>query len=309
MVRDVSQPSPETLAWAARAVAPGATVADARPIGGATGPWVLDIRGAAVATVVLRVGELDDANVRRRFGVESTALRLAEHHGIGAPRLIGADLDGAAPSQLKILSSFLAGTSAVPAVATHERLAALGRAVAELSRTKVTGAGELPVRHCPLSDLDFAATRAAGDTTPLLDAGQRYLSEAPLPTADHVLVHGDCWQGNMLWSDNEFVGFVDWDAAGTGPPGVDLGSLRCDVAMYFGLAATDAVYEGWQAVTGEPFELLAYWDVVAALSTPTDLSEWMPVIEGQGGPVVDARTVTDARDEFLESALDRIGRS
>jgi hypothetical protein len=30
---------------------------------------------------VLRVGELDDTNARRRFGLESTALRIAEHHG------------------------------------------------------------------------------------------------------------------------------------------------------------------------------------------------------------------------------------
>ncbi len=307
MVPHVSEPTGETLAWAARMVAPAAAVAAARPIGGATGPWVLDIRGAEIATVVLRVAERDDANARRRFGVECTALQLAAHRGIGAPRLIGADLDGEASSQLKILSTFLTGTSTVPKVASHERLVALGRAVAVLSGAGVVDVVELPVRLRPLSDLDFAATRSAGDTTPLLDAGQRYLSSTSNPTVDHVLVHGDCWQGNMLWSDDELVGFVDWDAAGVGPPGVDLGSLRCDVVMFFGLAATEPVYEGWQTVTGEPFEHLAYWDVVAALSTPADLSEWMPVITGQGREDLDLRIVTERRDEFLESALHRVG--
>ena len=124
MVRGVSEPTPESLAWAARTVAAGAVVADARPIGGATGPWLLAIRDAPVDTAVLRVGELDDANVRRRFGVESTALRIAERRGIGAPTLLGADLDGKASSQLKILSTFLPGTSTVPdAVAPSERVA------------------------------------------------------------------------------------------------------------------------------------------------------------------------------------------
>ena len=307
MVSQVVQPSPETLAWAARTVAPGATVVGARPIGGAIGPWVLDIRDAEVGAVVLRVAEPGNAHARRRFGVESTALRLAEQHGIRAPRLIGADFDGEPSSQLKILSTFLPGTSTVPVVATRERLVLLGRATAALSGVNVTG-GELPVRVRPLSDMDFAARRADGDSTPLLDAGQRYVSAMPDLTDEHVLVHGDCWQGNMLWCDDEFGGFVDWDVAGTGPPGVDLGSLRCDVAMYFGLSAVEPVYEGWQAVMGEPLEILAYWDVVAALSTPTDLSEWMPVITGQGRDDLDVRTITERRDEFLESALDRSGR-
>ncbi len=308
MVRRVSEPSAESLVWAARTVAPGAVVTGARPIGGATGPWLLDIRGAPVASVVLRVGELGDANSRRRFGVESAALRVAERHGIGAPTVIGVDLDGEGSSQMKILSSFLPGTSTVPVVATRDRLMGLGRAVGVLSRVSAIDDGELPVRVRPLSDIDFAATRDAGDSTPLLEAGQRYVRSVSIPTTGYVVVHGDCWQGNMLCRNDEVVGFVDWDAAGVGPPGVDLGSLRCDVAMYFGLAATEPVYEGWQAVTGEPFELLAYWDVVAALSTPTDLSEWMPVIEGHGGPAVAATTLTDRRDEFLEAALDRTGR-
>ena len=160
----------------------------------------------------------------------------------------------------------------------------------------------------PLSDVDFAAERAANGSTPLFDAAQAYLDDAAEPAGPHVLVHGDFWQGNMMLRDDEVVGVVDWDAAGLGPPGVDLGSLRCDVAMYFGIEAVDAVHAGWIEATGGPLDNLAHWDVVAASSTPVDLSSWMPVITGQGRPDVDLATVTARRNEFLKAALDGVSR-
>jgi len=59
----------------------------------------------------------------------------------------------------------------------------------------------------------------------------------PLPQGPSVFVHGDLWQGNTLWNIYSFVGMIDWDAAGPGHPGIDLGTLRCDAAIVFGLPA------------------------------------------------------------------------
>jgi aminoglycoside phosphotransferase (APT) family kinase protein len=48
------------------------------------------------------------------------------------------------------------------------------------------------------------------------------------------------------------VGLVDWDAAGVGHPGIDLGTLRLDAAILFGLPAADEVLEGWGQAARPP---------------------------------------------------------
>jgi aminoglycoside phosphotransferase (APT) family kinase protein len=116
-------------------------------------------------------------------------------------------------------------------------------------------------------------------------------------------VHGDFWQGNTLWDGALFVGSVDWDYAGIGPGGIDLGSLRCDVAVMFGPDAADEVAVGWKEQFGDAPELLAYWDVVSCLSAPADLNFWLPNFHAQGRTDLDITTVTARRDAFLAAAL------
>ena len=124
-----------------------------------------------------------------------------------------------------------------------------------------------------------------------------------MPQAETVLIHGDLWQGNTLWSGERCVGMVDWDAAGVGHPGIDLGTLRLDTAIMFGLPAADEVLEGWQQATGHQAEAMAYWDLVAALTTPPDMVQWLPVAHDYGRVDLDAATLNTRRDAFLHSAL------
>jgi aminoglycoside phosphotransferase (APT) family kinase protein len=296
------------IGWVERCLGSGSSVVDATRLGGATGPWLLAVRNQrGIETVVLRDGDPEHATEQARFEVEAAALRVAEDLRIIAPRLIGQDLSGAEASRLAILSTHLTGANLIPQEVTHERLLALGRAVASLCRTPPSDT-PLPVRPRPLSDLDFASERAAGVSTPILDEADRFIASGPPPHGGNVLVHGDCWQGNTVWSDDRFMGFVDWDAAGFGQPGLDLGSIRFDVALYFGLDGLDAVTEGWRQAGGPPIDQLAYWDVLAALSSPADLSPWMPTITGPGRADLDVRTVTARRDDFIRAALRRAGR-
>lgn len=117
------------------------------------------------------------------------------------------------------------------------------------------------------------------------------------------MVHGDLWQGNTMWNGDTLTGIIDWDAAGAGHYGVDLGSLRCDAAIYFGSQAAEEILIGWQQAADREAENVAYWDVVAALSTPPDMADWLPALAGQGGPALDLTTATDRRDAFLQAAL------
>jgi aminoglycoside phosphotransferase len=160
----------------------------------------------------------------------------------------------------------------------------------------------LPRRDRPLADVDFAAG-PNGPTRELRAAAAARLAARPPAAGDLVLVHGDCWQGNAMWDNDDLVGFIDWDAAGIGPAGIDLSGMRLDAAFYFGVNAVDTVTVGWTDATGvEPIDV-AGWDLVAALATPADLSVWIATIREVGRPDLDVATVAARRDEFTRRAL------
>jgi aminoglycoside phosphotransferase (APT) family kinase protein len=256
-----------------------------------------------VATVVLRAGDPADELAHQHIGAEVAALTAAAAGGVPAPRLIAHDVTGAEASQLAIVTTFVEGSSAVPPTVDDEHLRTLGRAVALLARIHPGEQAPLPQCDRPLQGVDFRALRAAGASTPLLDEAERAVSTVAASPHREVLVHGDCWQGNMMWRGEVFVGFVDWESAGRGPAGIDLGYLRMDVAVQFGPERVDAVLAGWLDADGPPVADLAYWDVLAGLCTPADLRDWVPVLAAAGRGDLDAGTVSARRDRFLAQAL------
>ena len=52
---------------------------------------------------------------------------------------------------------------------------------------------------------------------------------------------------------------------------------------------------------------LAYWDIVAALSTPPRMAGFVSAIQDQGRPDLDQPVLEERRDAFLRSALMQIG--
>lgn len=145
-------------------------------------------------------------------------------------------------------------------------------------------------------------TLSTTSSTPLLDEAAERLRVLPVPDGPTVFVHGDLWQGNTLWEGDRCVGVIDWEVAGAGQPGVDLGCLRWDAAMLFDGSAADEVLTGWEA-TGRRAADVAYWDLVAVLNYPTNMSLLVSTLTEQGRPDLDERTLTDRRDAWVEAAL------
>ena len=229
------------LSWAANQVGAGARVLAVKGLRAGTGPWRLRIdRRGTPLEAVLRVG---DPSSRQRLATEAAALTFAEAHQLAAPRLLAVDLDGAA-GRPALLMTALAGSSTIPAIASVARLRALGAAAATLHAVITGPRPGLPLRVRPLADVDFAAKRRASGSSPLLEAAAERVNQVPMLQARTGLVHGDLWQGNTLWTGERCVGMVDWDAASVGHPGIDLGTLRLDAAIVFGLPAAAVVLEG-----------------------------------------------------------------
>ena len=289
-------PTERILSWAAAAIGAGATVVDVRPLHGDEAPWLLAIAHAGGTTAaVLR--EPTSRIWSPMIATGAAALEAAERYGLAAPRLMSADLPGEEAGAVATLETVVPGSTAWPRPSSSERLRAAGAALARVHRIAMAPTQPLPLRSRPIAVDDFAADRRRGGmpTSPLLEAADDVVTAHGLPANRTVLVHGDPWPGNILWTGDEVAALIDWKTAGVGAPGVDLGELRKQAALTFGPEAPDAVLDGWERAAGTKAEDVAYWDAVAALNTRTDLDP----LDGVGA--------TERRDAFLRAALVHLG--
>ena len=303
MVLSTTTPPEPVLRWAADQTGMGARVVAVQGLKDGAHPWLLRIRHAGQMTqAVLRLGDPDHPEW---LATEAAALALAKDHNLAAPRLLGVDLVGPA-GMPAVLMTVLPGTSRIPAVASTERLRALGAAAAAMHAVPLAPGPDLPLRLRPIAGVDFSAERRATGSSSLLGAAEARLQELPAPAGPTVFVHGDLWQGNSMWSGEEFVGVVDWDQAGAGHPGVDLGWLRFDAAILYGADAPAEILDGWRDASGREPDAVAYWDGVAALCSPADMAGWLAVFHRQGRTDLNAPTLSRRRDAFLRQALEKL---
>jgi Ser/Thr protein kinase RdoA (MazF antagonist) len=205
-----------------------------------------------------------------------------------------------------VLTACLPGASTIPREPDPERLRSLGAVAARISSVAVIPAPALPVRTRPIEAEDFPGMRRDQGASDLLRAAEEAIAAAR-PDDDRTgLVHGDLWHGNTLWHDGQLTAVLDWDCAGVGPAGLDLGSLRCDAAWCHGIDAAAHILDGWEAEAGRPASDIAYWDAVASLASPPDMG-WFPLsMTLQGRPDLTSGVLLERRDAFLASALSQL---
>lgn len=291
------------LDWAVARLGAGRSAVRVEGLREGGSPWRITVADGSAG--LLRV--VPDG-ARAGLDTEVSALEHAGRHGLPVPRVVATALDGA-DGVLAVLTTVVPGSSRIagapPSLDRFRALGALAARVAAVPSPEASAA--LPERTRPIGTVDFAALRRQAPVRPLLRAAEEILAELRLPERPQVFVHGDLWQGNTLWDGDRLTGVVDWDCAGAGPAGVDLGSLRCDAALTCGREAAEAVLAGYEETTGQPADDVAYWDVVAALSTPPTIGWFADTIRDQGRTDLDQPILLRRRDAFLRAALDRLG--
>lgn len=206
-----------------------------------------------------------------------------------------------------VLTGHLPGSSVIPAEPDPDQLRALGAAAARISAITLTPTHALPVRHRPIEAEDFARMRREQGAPDLLRMAEAAIARVRLDDDRTGLVHGDLWHGNTLWDDDRrLTAVLDWDCAGAGSAGLDLGSLRCDAAWCHSLQAADEVLRGWETEAGRPARDVPYWDAVAALSSPPDMGWFPESMAAQGRPDLTREVMFKRRDTFLAAALSEL---
>lgn len=296
----MAYPDAEVLDWASAVL--GIEVTVRRGLRRDSSPWLLQ---AGNREVVLRVARAERAaQVATEVAAMMHAARVSGDI-LPVAELLGYDLAERTGHGL-VLTARVPGTSVIPPEPDPERLQALGAAAARISSIELTPAPELPVRNRPIEVADFAGKRRERGSSALLREAEAAVAATRPGDGQAGLVHGDLWYGNTLWDNGRLTAVLDWDCAGVGPAGIDLGSLRCDAAWCHGTEAAGHILCGWETEAGRPASDVPYWDAVASLASPPGMGRFPTAMAGQGRPDLTREVMLERRDTFLRAALSRL---
>jgi aminoglycoside phosphotransferase (APT) family kinase protein len=187
--------------------------------------------------------------------LEWTRLRIAQDAPVPTPEPIAHDPDGAWFGIPALVMSHLAGAVVYPPV-----IEALARTLAAIHTTTIARPAPEILRRPPYYAY-WAQTQPVPDG--ILDAMELLKHEIG-PSLPKVLCHCDYHPGNVLVTDGEVTGVVDWSSARFAPRGFDVGLMRCDLAIEPGGDAPDRFLAAYEASAGVQVEHLRLFDAFAA---------------------------------------------
>ncbi len=192
--------------------------------------WRLEWRSASVAPPVWCNVATPQAWLER----QAAALTLCATYGLSAPR-VQPTLQGAVvvamPLGAALLTEYVAGQPLVLEPSGVQQLGAVLGQLHQLPGTALPPSWWSPLAAISARALGWVTTARAQASgwVDLLDTCAEVLEEAQaLPLLPQGLVHADCWADNVIAAASGGVQLIDWEFAGSGSVGLDLGSLLGD---------------------------------------------------------------------------------
>jgi aminoglycoside phosphotransferase (APT) family kinase protein len=268
------RPPAAALAWAAAPFGPGSQVVSVRPLPSA---WlanhvveVADTTGARHRVVLRRWARpgWDEEDPDFDAAREAAILELLAGTPVPAPALVAADPGAAVCDVPALLLRFLPGRPPDLAGDPGRLVAGLAAALPPIHAVAVPGPGVVPAYH-RFYEPERLAPPAWSDRPDLWARAFEVANEPPPPYRP-CFIHRDYHPGNTLWERGRVSGVVDWIGGSWGPPGVDLGHMRVNLAGDLGLEAADRFLAAHRALTG--FEHHPWWDVASAVDVIAEVS-------------------------------------
>jgi aminoglycoside phosphotransferase (APT) family kinase protein len=276
------RPPAAALDWATAPFGPGGRVVAVRSLPSA---WLanhaLEVAGAdgSVHRVVLRRWARpgwDDEDPDFTAAREAAVLELLAPTPVPAPALVAADPDAAVCDVPALLLEFLPGGPPDLAGDPGRLVEDLAAALPPIHAVEAPSTGGDGARVVPPYRRFYDPERLdppAWSARPGLWRRAFEVAARPPPDDHACFIHRDYHPGNTLWADGRLVGVVDWIGGSWGPPGVDLGHMRVNLAADLGLAVADRFLAAHRALTG--FDHHPYWDVASAVDVaPETGADW-----------------------------------
>jgi aminoglycoside phosphotransferase (APT) family kinase protein len=116
-----------------------------------------------------------------------------------------------------------------------------------------------------------------------------------------VLLHGDYWQGNVVWNDGRIFGVIDWENAAIGDPIADLANTRLEMVWTFGLEGMEHFTQLYHTYMPHvDLTYLPYWDLYTATRSAFRLHIWAE------GDHAREQKMREGHHQFVKQAFDRL---
>ncbi len=300
--------SERTLGWIIENVHPEAKVLSTQPLKGGVSSLIhsvsLSVKGER-QDFVLRL--FDDAEWLQREPDlalhEAESLRRASRTvGVRAPGIVSYDETGSKCGMPAVLMTRLNGEVILQPKDVSPWLNGMAHSLARIHEVEV---GDFPWIFAPYSDALFLDTsswskfpdkwRVAADIV----MGRR-------PSFAKRFIHRDYHPANLLWSEGEVSGVVDWVNGCIGPAGIDVGHCRVNLAQLHDVRTADEFLSFYRNYAGDSFVYDPYWDLVTLI----DFAYWPPEVyrgwTDLGITGLTTELVIERLDSYLISLLDRI---
>jgi aminoglycoside phosphotransferase (APT) family kinase protein len=254
--------------------------------------------GTSMQVVLKRYTDASWGDTHAIVQNEAAALVAVEATGVPAPRLLGASPDGA-------------GTEGVPSLLmtrapgrvwlTPDDVDAwIRQLAAALPSLHAGGAHVVAVARQP-RDPGALTVPASAHRPDVWTAAQRVIATDP-PSGDAVFVHGDYQHFNVLWSRGRLSALVDWSSSRIGPPDIDVGHCRLNLAVLYSAAVAERFRLAYESHAGRRVE--PWWDIHELLAYDDSWRAFIPVQVASRAPV-DVLGMTRRVEELLANALAR----
>ena len=251
------------LAWAGSA--PGSAVASHELLTGGVTSTMLALDHEDGTRTVLRL------MTNEPWRTHGTELTTREHAAqlflatteVPAPTTLALDADGSACGVAAHLMSRLPGRPVEPV--DDGSLAAMARLLAQIHRL------DPPEPFRCFQSWAWEAKWAVPAWSRHPGSWRRAFEVlgGPEPAYGPTFLHRDFGHRNLLWTDGEITGIVDWVETSTGPAWLDAAHAASNLAVMVGTVPAQAFLDAYAAVAKEPLD--PYWlvmDTVGYLPPP-----------------------------------------
>jgi aminoglycoside phosphotransferase (APT) family kinase protein len=129
------------------------------------------------------------------------------------------------------------------------------------------------------------------------------LRSPPPGQRPQCFIHRDFQHFNLLWAGGRLTGVVDWSVASSGPPEVDVGHCRLNLAVLFSPDWAERFRLAYEAETGRRTD--PWWDLLALAAYRDSWRRFIPIQVG-GRIQVDTGGMTARVEDLIESVLGRL---
>lgn len=255
--------NPESIHWIENSLGKGVKVHNAAPLPGAysSAVYLIEITTPQGMNrfVLKQIRDTDWILKEKDILIhEVEAMQLASQGGVLLPDVLALDASGEICGFPSLLMSLIDGEPVIKPVILDDWLSQI--AAAMVSVHQISG-DSLMWDYYPYINTENIQ---APDWTTEHKLWQMavQLIKSPWPAYTPRLIHRDFHPINILWRAGELTGIVDWANACLGPPGIDLGHCRINLALSHGPEVAQKFLEIYQE-QDKAFPYDPYWDLIS----------------------------------------------